>query len=136
MYNIEDAKRTLLEKDCSLVVIKDEVIYEYYNERIIDLKNIINKNPQLLEGAIIADKIIGKVAGCLMIKSGVKEIYTKSVSKLIVNQFEKNNIIIHYDEIVPYIENKDKTGMCPMEDKYMKIDNIDEIYEEIMSVKS
>ncbi len=134
MLNLEDAKKVLLEKDCSLVVIKDEKIYEFYNERIIDLKNILLQDKDGLKDAIVADKVIGKVAGSLMIAGGVKSVYSKVVSSLIVDKFRENNINLEYEEIIPFIKNKDKTGMCPMEQKFKNEEDIQKIYETVINV--
>ena len=48
---------------------------EYYQNRINDIKDILRENELALKGAVIADKVIGKVAGSILTVAGVKEIY-------------------------------------------------------------
>ncbi len=131
--NLELAKKKLYDKNASLVVIyKDGTCKEYYQNRIKDIKDILKANKEALTGAIIADKVIGKVASSILTVAGVKEIYANVMSKYAVSVLEENNIKYEYKILVDYIENNDKTGMCPMESKYKDEKNIIKIYNEMI----
>lgn len=92
MTKLEELKEILNNKNASLVVCyKNGEIKEYYNDRIIDIKSILLENPKALEGAIVADKVIGKVAGAILVFSGVKEIYADIISSLVIPILEENN---------------------------------------------
>ena len=133
MTKLEEAKNRLYEKDASLVVLyKDGEIREYYKDRIKDIKEILQKNPLSLQGAIIADKVIGKVAGSILAIAGVQEIYTDVISKYAIPVLEENNIRYEYKLLVDYIKNNDKTGMCPMENKYKDETDINKVYNEMI----
>ena len=85
MTKLKDLKEILEQKNASLVVgYKNGEIKEYYNDRIIDIKNILNKNSKALEGAIVADKVIGKVVASLLAVAGVKEIYADVISEFAI----------------------------------------------------
>ena len=119
MANLEKVKERLFEKNASLVVLfADGRIQEYYNRRVEDIVSIIKEDKNALEGAIVADKIIGKVAGSLLTVAGVKEIYAITISGFAISVLEENNIKYEYENKVEYIINNDKTGMCPMENKF------------------
>ena len=134
MTKLEEIKNILHEKDASLVVcFANGEVKEYYNDRIIDIKNILLEDEKALNGAIVADKVIGKTAGALLAVGGVKEVYADVMSSLIIPIFEENNIKYEYREKVDYIVNKDKTGMCPMENKYKDVKDIKEIYNTVLS---
>ena len=133
MSKLEELKEVLHEKNASLVVYyKNGEIKEYYNDRITDIKNILKENPNALKGAIIADKVIGKVAGSILAVAGVKEIYADVISKLAIPVLEENNIKYEYQKKVDYIVNKTNTGMCPMENKYKDETDIYEIYRQVI----
>lgn len=133
MTNLEKVKNILLEKNASLVVCyKNGDIKEYYQDRIKDIKSILMEDKNLLKEAIIADKVIGKVAASILTVAGVKEIYADIISKFAIPVLEKNNIKYQYNKKVEYIKNKDNTGMCPMENKYKDQTDVNVIYNEMI----
>lgn len=133
MTNLEKVKSILLEKNASLVVCyKNGDIKEYYQDRIKDIKAILMQDKNLLKDAIIADKVIGKVAASILTVAGVKEIYADVISKFAIPVLEENNIKYEYNKKVEYIKNKDNTGMCPMENKYKDQTDINLIYNEMI----
>jgi len=134
MTNLEKVKEKLYNTNASLVVLySNGEIKEYYQNRIKDIKEILIENKDALKGAIIADKVIGKVAGSILAIAGVKEIYADVMSKYALPVLEKNNIKFEYKKLVEYIQNNDKTGMCPMENKYRYEEDINKIYNEMLN---
>ena len=133
MTKLEEVKEILHQKNASLVVAyKNGEIKEYYQNQIKDIKDILKEDKNALKEAIIADKIIGKVAGSILAVAGVEEIYTDVISEYAIPVLEKNNIKYEYKEKVQYIVNQDKNGMCPMENKYKDEVNIHKIYSEMI----
>ena len=133
MTNLEKVKEKLYITNASLVVLySNGECREYYQNRIKDIKDILKEDENALKGAIIADKVIGKVAGSILTVSGVKEIYADVMSKYVLPVLEENNIKYEYKKLVDYIQNNDKTGMCPMENKYKDEININKIYKEMI----
>lgn len=133
MTNLEIVRKKLYETNASLVVLySNGECKEYYQNRIKDIKEILQDNKLALQGATIADKIIGKVAGAILTAAGVKEIYSDIISKYAIPVLDNNNIHYEYKKIVEYIQNNDKTGMCPMENKYKDELDINKIYNEII----
>lgn len=133
MTKLEEVKSILYDKKASLVVgYANGDIKEYYKEKIIDIKNIIQKNPKSLKDAVVADKVLGKVAASILIVAGVKEIYTDVISSLAIPILEENSIKYQYLNKVDYIKNKNNTGMCPMENKFKDENDICKIYNEII----
>ena len=134
MTNLECVKEKLYETNASLIVLyADGKIKEYYQNRIKDIKEILIENKFALKNAVIADKVIGKVAASILTLAGVKEIYADVMSKYAISVLEVNNIKYEYKNLVDYIQNNDKTGMCPMENKYKEEQNINIIYKEIIN---
>ena len=127
--NIEIVKRRLDDTSASLVVMnKNGEIREFYNRRVIDIVSLIKSGENFLDGAIIADKVIGKVASALLVLAGVKEIYARTISEYAIEVLENNNIKYSFGNRVDYIINNDKTGMCPMENKFKNEKNLNVIY--------
>lgn len=129
MTNIEIVKQKLYENNASLVVLfKDGNCKEYYNKRVEDIVSILNENKDALKDAIIADKVIGKVAASILTIAGVKEIYADIISKFAIPILEENNIKYEYNKKVEFIQNNDKTDICPMENKFKDEKNLINIY--------
>ena len=133
MTNLEIVKERLYRTNASLVVLYlNGECKEYYQNRIKDIKEIIQKDKKALQGAIIADKVIGKVAGSILTIAGVKEIYADVMSKYAIPVLDKNKIKYEYKKLVDYVINNEKTGMCPMENKYKDEKDINKIYTEMI----
>ena len=91
--NIEIVKKRLDDTSASLVVMnKNGEIREFYNRRVIDIVSLIKSGENFLDGAIIADKVIGKVASALLVLAGVKEIYARTISEYAIEVLDNNNI--------------------------------------------
>ena len=130
MTEIEELKNRLFEKDASLVVkFSNGEIKDYFNKRVIDIVSILKEDENGLNGAVVADKIIGKIAATLLTKGKVKKVYTKTLSKFGKEVFDNNNISYEYEFMTEYVINNDKTGMCPMENKFKDEVNLDIIYD-------
>ena len=128
--DIEIVKKRLEDTSASLVVMnKNGEIREFYNRRVIDIVSLIKSGENYLDGAIIADKVIGKVASTLLVLAGVKEIYAKTISEYAIEVLENNNIKYSFGNRVDYIINNDKTGMCPMENKFKDENDLKVIYD-------
>lgn len=135
MTNLEIVREKLYETKASLVVLySNGECKEYYKNRINDIREILKENSSALRNSIIADKVIGKVAASILTLAGVKEIYADVMSKYAVPVLEKNNIKYEYNKLVDFIENNDKTGMCPMENKYKDEKDINKIYKEMLNI--
>lgn len=128
--SIDIVKKRLEDTSASLVVMnKNGEIREFYNRRVIDIVSLIKSGENFLDGAIIADKVIGKVASTLLVLAGVKEIYARTISEYAIEVLEKNNIKYSFENRVDYIINNDKTGMCPMENKFKNEKDLKVIYD-------
>jgi len=134
MTKIEIVKQKLYETKASLVVLyKNGEIKEYYQNRIKDIKEILQNDKLALKDAVIADKVIGKVAASILTVAGVHAIYADVISKLAIQVLEENGIAYQYKNLTDYVQNSDKTGMCPMENKYKDEKDIGKVYEEMVN---
>ena len=134
MTNLEIVKNRLYEKKASLVVMfVNGEIKEFYNPRVQDIVSILKQDKNALQGAIVADKVIGKVAASLLTVAGVKEIFANTISEFAIPVLEENNIKYAYKNKAEYIINNSKTGMCPMENKFKDETNLNNIYTFFMN---
>lgn len=87
-----------------------------------------------LKKAIVIDKIVGKAAALLMVYGKVKLVYTNIIAIDAIRVLDKYNVEYYANEVVEYIQNKTKDGLCPMEEKVKNIDTPEEAYK-IFSTK-
>lgn len=100
---------------CSCVVRNGDEIRLFHRRGVMDLYLLLRDETQLLEGADIADKIIGKGAAALMILGGVGRVYTDVISQAALELFEKSGVEVEYGGVVSHIINRTGTGLCPVE---------------------
>ena len=134
MTNLEIVKEKLYATNASLVVLyANGECKAYYQNRIQDIKEILQENELALKDAVIADKVIGKVAGSILMVAGVKEIYADVISRYAIPVLEQNHVKYEYKNLAEYVQNNDKTGMCPMENKYKEEKDVNKIYTEMIN---
>ena len=116
---------------CSCVISNGDTITEFHQRGIKDLYDILHNNQPLLNGASIADKVIGKGAAALMIAGGVKEVHADVISEVAMELFDRYDISVSYDKKVAHIINRRGDGICPVEKRCTECNTIEECLKEI-----
>ena len=87
-----------------------------FRERgVADLFRLLREEPQLLRGAFIADKVVGKGAAALMVLGGVEGLFADVVSRAALDLLAAAGKAVAYTVAVPHIVNRAGTGTCPVE---------------------
>ena len=60
------AVERLLAEGCSCVIRNGETMRSFHERGVSDLWRLLHEEPELLRGAFIADKVVGKGAAALM----------------------------------------------------------------------
>lgn len=102
--------------------------YYSYDSGIKPIINKMNEDIHYFKDLEIADKIVGKASSMLLILSGIKKINAIVLSKQAKNILDKYNIEYTYEQLVEYIINRKKDGMCPMEETVKDIDDLNEAF--------
>lgn len=111
---------------CSCVIGNGDTIAEFHQRGIKDLYDILRDNRPLLDGATIADKVIGKGAAALMIAGGVTMVYADVISEPAMELFKQYSIKVKYDKRVANIINRRGDGICPVEERCAECNTIEE----------
>jgi hypothetical protein len=116
MQDLEVAKKTLIEKQLTLVIVKNgQVLFETNSRRISGFLGAIEKFGAELQGASVADRVAGKALALLCVYVGVRGVYAEVLSRKAKAVFEENKVYVEWKEIVENVLNDDKTGLCPFE---------------------
>ncbi|HIU00918.1 MAG TPA: DUF1893 domain-containing protein [Candidatus Coproplasma excrementavium] len=120
--NAIERARAYLAGDVTLAVA-GERDYTFTERGVNALCNLAESSPELLRGAAVADKIVGKAAALLMALGGVKQVYAEVMSRSAQQVFEKYNIPCDRGQVAETIKNRAGTGQCPMEQTVRHIDD-------------
>lgn len=114
-HSLDVARRALAQGGCTLAVANGMELRTFVQRGIADLYSLQTNCPLLLQGAAVADKVIGKGAAALMISGGVRAVYTPVISMPALQFFNDADVDIEYDTLVPHIINRKGDGICPVE---------------------
>lgn len=106
---------SLLHEGNHSLVIGNGDVYIFDGRGVADLYILIQENPGFLQGASVADKVVGKAAAALMILGGVKEVFADVISQPAYKLFGRARIHAEYTLMVSHIINRSQTDWCPLE---------------------
>ena len=132
MGDLELAKDALEKRELTLAIVKEgKILFTSIDKGIKPMYTAVLELKGELKGATIADRVIGRAAAILCKGAGIKELYTRLISQEAVKVFDDSNIKFFYDESTPYIKNRDKTDMCPVENLSQNIDDPEDLIQKI-----
>lgn len=82
-----------------------------------------------LTGYSVADVVVGKAVALLFVKSGIVNVFAKTLSESGKKILETNGIPFEYEVLTEKIINRAGTDICPMEKAVLATDSPEEAYE-------
>ena len=125
---------TLNQQGLSLLIYNDSTLTTHDNRGVRDLLTLVATQPARLQGAIVADKIIGKAAAALMATGGVIEVHTNIICTPARELLEREGIRVYATQEVPQILNRDKSHMCPIDSQLEGIESIEECVQILQNI--
>ncbi len=126
---LERAKASLRGEITFAAVLSNGELITSEKKGIAPMMALLREDMEILRGACVADRVIGRAAALLMEKAGVAAAHGDIVSVHALRAFAKSGIPFTYEKKVDYIINRTKTGMCPMEQTVLEIEDADAAYE-------
>ena len=106
----------LHDENLTLVVKSDDgTIHRFTQRGVKDLLALVTESPEILKGALIADKAVGKAAAACMVVGGVKRVYADVMSEPALTLLQQHGVEAEYGTLVDHIINRTGDGWCPME---------------------
>jgi hypothetical protein len=116
MSDLNTARDRLCEENLTLAIVKDgEVLFETSYSRISGFVGAIERLGPKLEGAAIADRVVGKAVALLCVYAKIFKVYADVLSKKAKIVLEENGIYHEWKELVDTILDLDRSDMCPFE---------------------
>jgi len=127
---LKRAVKILEEKQTSCVILSSDGCEKTSDAMgIKPLMMELRVNQSAFQGCVIADKVIGKAAALMTVLGKADAVYGKIMSENAREFLEKAGMDYAYGEMVPYIENRTRTGKCPMEETVLYIDSPEKAFE-------
>lgn len=124
---LKQAKTMIRNGEAECVVLQNDKIVAIEKGRgISPLLKIYDKKGDLIQNAIIVDKVIGRAAAFITIKGGAVAVHGKIMSEDAQKLLQEHGIKTSYDLFVPRILNNKRDGLCPLEDSVKNITSPDE----------
>jgi iron complex outermembrane receptor protein len=127
--NIEEMKSLLNTDDIVCVVSKGDQVLTSNLKGIRPWIKWLRENPELLEDAVVVDKVVGKAAAMLMVVAKIKTLYTPIISENALQFLSDQTIDFNYDRTVAFIKNIEKNGLCPMEQTVVDVEDAQQGYQ-------
>lgn len=129
---IDEAKQMIRENTCSFVVIKEgRIVYQDKGNGVKPIIRLLDTNRDLLQDAIVVDKIIGKAAALLLRLGQVKMVCAITMSESGKNYFNSIGVPSECDKCIDVISNRKRDGICPLERAVSDIDDPAIAYEKL-----
>lgn len=121
LEDLEKAKEILTQSDCTCVLCRGDVIYKSSDRGISPLLSWLDGDEDTW-ACSAADKVVGKGAALLYCLLGVRRVHGNVMSVAAVKTLRKNGVEAYWDTLTESIRNRSGTGMCPMEEATLSID--------------
>lgn len=107
----------ILHDEALTLVVKssDGTIHRFTQRGVKDLLHLVQTSPEVLNGAIVADKAVGKAAAACMVVGGIREVYADVMSEPALTLLHSHGVTAGYGRLVNHIINRAGTDWCPME---------------------
>ncbi len=111
----EEIIETLHREGCSCVISNGDRVVLCHRRGVRDLAELLESDPGLLDGAFIADKVVGKGAAALMVAGRVSALHADVISEPALRLLRIADVPVTYGRSVPSIINRAGTDICPVE---------------------
>lgn len=90
-------------------------LHRFTQRGVKDLLMLVTERPDILKGAIIADKAVGKAAAACMVVGGVRQVHADVMSEPALALLQNHGVTAGFGQLVDHIINRAGTDWCPME---------------------
>ena len=107
-----------------LVIVKNgQVQYKSKEKGVSAIIDLLDNRPDLLQEAVVADKVIGRAVAMVCDYARVKFCYGSVISESAVEILKKAEIPYEFGKKVEVIKNRDGTDLCPIEKRALKTED-------------
>jgi len=113
--NTELFSEFLAGSDTIRVYRGDKLLFVSSKAGISSLLDYIREFSASEGGVTVFDRVVGNAAALLLKLILCGEVYSPLGSEIAVETLRRFGIDLYFTEVVPYIQNRSRNGMCPLE---------------------
>ena len=118
-----EARKLVRENRAECVVIRHGSLHTKRGRGVMPLLEFRDGDRNLLKGATVVDKVIGRAAAAVLISGGARAVYGETMSEDGRAFLRRYGIRTSHGKLVPRILNADRSGRCPLELAVVGIDD-------------
>lgn len=130
--DLQKARQLLCTGEYTCVLCRDDTVHTSNRRGVAPLLALIDSGTDMT-GFSAADKVVGKATALLYCYLGVTAVYARIVSRPAAQVLTQHNIRLEFDRQVPFIQNREGTGRCPME---LAAENINDPAEALAAIRN
>jgi hypothetical protein len=128
--DFKTAKNLLVNENLTLCIVKNgKDLFESRSHGVTSFLVAAQELKGNLEGACVADKVVGKAIAFLCIHFKIGAVFADTLSRPAKSILEKRSIHLEYNDLVRNILNADRTNLCRIERLVRNVQNPDEAYK-------
>lgn len=132
--NLKLAKNALSIGGATCIVAKNnQILHSLSGLGVKPLLSLYKNHPADLQGAAVADKVIGKAAAVILSLAGAGEVFGAVLSESGAAFLKKNAVPVYGGRLVPNISNRKGDGICPLEQSVACCDDCLEAYRSLLA---
>ena len=123
-FAAEKATRLVETGKRSCAVIKNgKIISTAKGQGIAPLLTFYENEPEILKGAFVIDKVIGKAAAMILILGGTQQVYGALMSSAALEYLTEHGCKADFGKKIDVVANRSGDGICPLESSVMDIED-------------
>lgn len=121
---LAECRRLILEEDAPCVFVREGApLRTGEGAGVRPLIAAYETEPELLRGAVVVDKIVGKAAAMLAVLGGAAGVYGLTMSAAARDYLASRGVPAAWETLTGRIINRGGTGLCPMETAVLEIED-------------
>ncbi|MBQ6604993.1 MAG: DUF1893 domain-containing protein [Tidjanibacter sp.] len=126
---IERAVALLRSSDYTIAILTSSGEAITSRERgVATLMRLLAERAEVLRGAVVADKVVGRAAAALFVVGGCRRLHTAVLSRAGEEMLRGSAVEYSYDTLTEAIINRRGDGFCPMEMAMAEAKSAEEAY--------
>ncbi|MBQ9838949.1 MAG: DUF1893 domain-containing protein [Oscillospiraceae bacterium] len=122
MTDLENAVSLLGGEGVTCAVCKGDSHFTSTRRGVAPLLNWLDSG-KALNGFCAADRVVGKATAMLYCLLGVRQVYARVISRCAAEYLIRHGIEASWELQVEHIQNRAKTGYCPMEQAVLALED-------------
>lgn len=122
-------KQIQAEHNYTLIAGMGDNLYTSWQDGIKPILSKLAEKKYYFENSVIVDRVVGKAAAMLFVRSKVGYVHANVLSRSAQKILDHYQVSYSFDILVDYIKNRNNTGMCPMEETVLNVEDLDEAFQ-------